>query len=105
MNTFWLFLFGICVGIILYNFVQIVPKKSFMRCIMYTLDIYICFQLAKYTSSSPILFTSFLIGVVSSQLFLIVTHDYTDTKHPFIEIKNCKTRLPCSDPALSRLSV
>lgn len=97
MNTFWLFLFGILVGIILYNFVQIVPKKSFMRCIMYTLDVYICFQLASYTTSSPILFTSFLIGVISSQLFIIVTHDYA--KHPFIEIKNCKTRLPCSDPA------
>ncbi len=104
MNTFWIFLFGILVGIILYNFVQIAPKKSVIRCIMYTLDVYICFQLASYVASTPNLFTSFLTGVIASQLFLIVTHDYSG-KHPFMEIKNCKTRLPCSDPALSRLSV
>lgn len=88
METFWLFLFGIFIGIILYNLVQLFPKYNrYLVCFLYTLDIYILFVFAKCLQFNTLFFTSFIIGGIVSQLFLIITRYTLETK-PFIQIKN-----------------
>lgn len=87
METFWLFLFGIFIGIILYNLVQIFPKyNKYLVCFLYTLDVYILFSFGKCLQFNNLLFTSFIIGGIVSQLFLIITR-YTYQTKPFIQVE------------------
>lgn len=88
METFWLFLFGIFIGIILYHLVQLFPKRDrYLVCLLYTIDVYILFFFGKCLQFNSILFTSFIMGGIVSQLFLIISkYNYTDK--PFIQVKN-----------------
>lgn len=97
MVTFWLFLFGILIGFILYKLVQLFPKTNrIISCLLYTIDIYIIFTFANCLLHYPTLFTSFIFGAISCQMFFIITTNYI-TK-PYIYTKN-NTRFPYSDLA------
>ncbi len=76
-----MFLFGTLIGIILYKIVQAFPKKY--HWIIYILDLYTCFTLASYLRSNMELYTSFILGILLSQLFFIITNY---AYHPFIKI-------------------
>lgn len=97
MITFWLFLFGILIGYILYKLVQLFPKTNrVISCLLYTIDIYIIFTFSNCLVQYPTLFTSFVIGAITSQMFFIITTNYTDI--PYIYTKN-NTRFPYPDLA------
>ena len=97
MNSlFCIFLTGGLFGFILYKCISLVSKKMYLKYFLYIFDIYVCFFIASYMTN-VYCFTSFILGALLSQLFLILAHDYT--KYSFIEIQNYQTRLPYSGPA------
>lgn len=96
--VFPLFVIGVFIGMSFYSLIQLLPKNPpYFKIIAYALDLYLCFVITRYVAFEPNFFTSFLLGLLLSQMFLILTK-FNHYTFPFITHDTNITRLPYSDP-------